>query len=549
MSAETAVRTTRSRCVALAVGLALAMALSAAAAAGQDGARTTPFLPPDHWAAEAVRRLGAAGALPSGIDAGSRALSAAEVAWAFEQAAAGTTPAAALAASYRARFAEEYRAWVGPDGEDASFLAAASAGYVRDEGRVRTGIGYSNVDDWTGTEPVDDHAGPAARAVLAATLGRHVAASITPAFMDGSGTLAGAQLVAGAGPVGAWVGRRPIGYGVGRGGTIVLAGDVALAGGGLFLARPVRLPWVLRHLGPVRFETFLSRIENGDRITDPWFWGARGSLSPHRRLDIGLNRGAMFGGAGNTPVSFRNVLLVLVGEHAGEAGEFANQVLSADARWRPPLGALPLELYAEWGLDDSSGGYWRSPGIIAGFEVAAVPGVPALSLGVERTSFAAASFKNTIWYRNWSLRGGWTHDRRILGHPLGGHGTEWLLYGSAAAFAARVRIDARVALRDRASENLLAPQRTGKSTAVALDVALRAAPWLDLTAGIRHEDGERDWRASRAFTAARAWFSWADPTPAAVPTTGPVGCRRCSRRTARRSPPPRSRRNDGCSGD
>ena len=50
-------------------------------------------------------------------------------------------------------------------------------------------------------------------------------------------------------------------------------------GGGLYLAEPLTLPWILRHLGPVRFETLLSRIENGDRITDPWFWAARGELS------------------------------------------------------------------------------------------------------------------------------------------------------------------------------------------------------------------------------------------------------------------------------
>jgi hypothetical protein len=278
----------------------------------------------------------------------------------------------------------------------------------------------------------------------------------------------------------------------------------------------------------VRFETFLSRVENGDMITDPWLWGARGSVEPHGRLTIGVNRAAMFGGEGNAPVTVRNVLLTLVGEHAGPQGEFANQLLSADVRWRPPLGTLPLEVYAEWGIDDSSGGYWRSPAVLAGIHLAAVPGAPALSLGIERTSFAAASFKNTMWYRNVWLRGGWTHDRRVLGHPLGGHGTEWLFHGGVDALDARLRVDGGVALRERAQENLFAPERTGRSTATSLDVTYRVARWIDLAGGLRYEDGAGGWSETRAFTAARVWWTAAS-TAAAAPTSPPAGCPSCSR--------------------
>jgi hypothetical protein len=197
-------------------------------------------------------------------------------------------------------------------------------------------------------------------------------------------------------------------------------------------------------------------------------------------------------------------------------------------RWRPPLGALPLEVYGEWGLDDSSGGYWRSPAVIAGVRIAAVPGAPMLSLGVERTSFAAASFKNTMWYRNVWLRGGWTDDRRVLGHPLGGHGTEWLFHGGADVFATRLRIHGAIALRDRAKENLFAPERTGRSTGTSLDITLRAASWIDLAGGFRYEDGAGGWSETRAFTAAQVWLR-AAPTRAAVPMSPPAGCPSCSR--------------------
>jgi Capsule assembly protein Wzi len=515
------------------VAAALALAAQLAATPALDAqplesAGATPFLAPDHWAAAAMRRLASANALPPGFDTGARSLRVAEAAHAFALAAAGDGPTNGLAAAYLDRLAEEFGAWTAPRSAAWALRLDGDAGYLGTDGLVRAGVGYENVDDWTGTEPIPDEAGAAARVALGATFGGHVAALVAPALVAGEATLADAQLVAEAGPLGVWLGRRTPGYGVGRGGTVVLSGSRSLDGGGLYLAEPLTLPWILRALGPIRFETFLSRIENGDRITDPWLWGARGSFSPHRRLDFGMNRGAMFGGDGNTPVTARNVLLMLVGEHVDaaqedERGEFANQLLSADVRWRPPLGTLPLELYAEWGLDDSSGGYWRSPAVIAGIHLAALPGAEGLSIGVERTSFAAGSFKNTMWYRSWSLRGGWTDDRLPLGHPLGGHGTEWLVYGAADVLAARLRVDAGVARRDRAAENLLAPERTGTSTALSLDVAWRAARWLDLSAGVRHEDGTAGWTASRIVTAVRAWLPAGASAGTRAPTSRPTG--------------------------
>jgi len=516
----------RARALCLAAVLTV-MSTAANGAAAQSPA-ATPFLAADHWAVRAVRTLAAAGAVPAGVDIGARALRVSEVARAFAAAAAADLPVSSLARDYHARLAEEFGAWADSIASPWTVRTGASGGVAWFEGEVATGIGYSNIDDWTGTEPFADRTGFAASAEIGASAGRHLALSLTPAVLDGDAELAEAQVVVEAGPIGAWGGRRRPGFGVGFGGSVVLSADVPLEGGGLYLARPVRLPWVLRHLGPVRFETFLSRVENGDVITDPWLWGARGSIAPHERLTFSVNRAAMFGGDGNAPITLKNVLLTLVGEHAGAQGEFANQLLSADIRWRPPLGALPLEVYGEWGIDDSSGGYWRSPAVLAGVHLAAVPGAPMLSLGVERASFAAASFKNTMWYRNVWLRGGWTHERRVLGHPLGGHGTEWLLHGRASLLEARVRVGASLALRDRAKENLFAPERMGGSTVTSLDVALRLAGRIDVAGGVRYEDGQAGWTETRAFTAVRVWWTGA-PTAGAGPTSQRRVCPGCSR--------------------
>jgi hypothetical protein len=248
----------------------------------------------------------------------------------------------------------------------------------------------------------------------------------------------------------------------------------------------------------MRLEFFGSRIENGDRITAPWFGAARLAVEPHPRLMMGITRADIFGGKGNSPTTLRSVAKMLVGSHAGEEGEYNNEVFSADLRYRPPLGALPLVVYVEWGMDDSAGA-WRSvPGRVLGVELAAVPGLSQIALGVERTAFGGSCCGNTIWYRNWSLRGGWTDDGRPLGHPLGGHGTEWLTHARADLLDARLRLDVRLFQRDRGEENLFAPQREGRSRGTRVAVEGQHGSGLRLFLHGALEEGDSGWRETAA---------------------------------------------------
>jgi hypothetical protein len=370
---------------------------------------------------------------------------------------------------------------------------------------VLAGTGYSNVDDWTGPAADREVEGVRADALLAVGLRPWLAGGATPAARASVATLEEANVVVQLGVLGVWGGRRAAGYGAAAGGAIVLSGDRALNGGGVFLTEPVLLPWILRALGPVRAETFLSRLENGDVIRSPWFWAARISFEPAARLRIGVTRGAMFGGTGGSRVTLDNLWLLLRGAHAGQNGNFANQVFAVDARYRLPVG-VPLVATLEWGMDDLSGAWVQTPGLIGGLELAGVPGAPGLSLGVERASFADANVGNPMWYRNWAMRGGWTHERRLLGHPLAGHGTEWLAYSRLDAAGARLRMHAETRLRDRGDENLYAPDRTGRSVLVEGGVAWRATRRVDVSARAGIEDGARDWRASWLNAGARVLF-------------------------------------------
>lgn len=520
----------------LALTAPLATLLIPAAALAQDTSRettqgaprdlirpATPFLPPEHWAHGAARRLEAAGLAPEGFGGGARSRTLGELAALFmtaELRAYEVAPElAGVAGAYRLRFAEEFH-WAldphsigakgsgGPQGDDDGLQGLElrlRLGYEVHRGRALAGIGYDGETDWTGARSIPDRRGSAATFTTSVALPPHLAFRITPAYRD-EWALEEGQVVATLGALGAWAGRRVVGFHPGAGGGITLSRSGAFDGGGLFLDGPVRLPWWLGYLGPVRFELMLSRIENGDRIVSPWFGALHGSFQPHPRLELGFTRADIFGGKGNSPTTVWSVLQMLFGTHAGDEGEYNNEVFAAEVRYRPPLGPLPLSVYLEWGMDDSAGAWRNVPARVVGAEVAALPRLPEVALGVERTTFAGGCCGNTIWYRNWSLRGGWSDDGRPLGHPLAGHGEEWLVFGRADLFEARLSLDLHLFTRERGAENLFAPERAGRSRGGSLTVDGRLRPGLGIyLQGVR-EVGAAGWRETALRVGAQRVF-------------------------------------------
>ncbi|MBX6363108.1 MAG: hypothetical protein IRZ00_04510 [Gemmatimonadetes bacterium] len=475
----------------------------------------SPFVPADHWSRRAARRLQALGLAPPGYEAGLALLTRREMAYVLKYAAARAAldrPAyAPVARGLAERFAEEFGGTVPAHTarldrvrREAGWIGA---GYDHADGRVLAGVGYDNTTDWTGARPVPDSEAGVLATSLSAGLGRHLAVRAVPTLRETAVGLPEGEVVATWRALGAWAGRRGVDFGPARGGGIVLSGAVPLTGFGGFLAQPIRFPWIFRHMGPIRMEAFASQVRGGDRIRDPYFVAFRGTMTPHPRLTVGLNRAAMFGGEGNSPITLHNLAFLLVGgTHAGAQGEFANDVLSADFQFRPPLGPIPLQLYLEWGMDDGSGAWLDVPGMTAGAELGAVPGAPWLSLGGEWTYFDRSCCGNTIWYRNWAMRQGWTDDGRLLGHPLGGEGRQWLAYGAAEAAGARVRLEWTAYVRRREAENLLAPQRLGRSRGGSLAGWLRIERALELQAVGALECGDAGWRTSSLTLGVRALF-------------------------------------------
>jgi len=488
------------------VSTAIAVACAALPARAQG---PSPFVPDDHWVHHALRRLDALGLLPAGYDPGTRSVPEREAGRLLQEAlgAAAGTPYEGFARAYLQRFAEEFGGgWGEPAGEAAlpfRLAGTLGVGFAAERGGMRAGSGYQNGGNWTGPTPVPSSDDVLSAIELRAYAGRYAAGRITARAWQDSSWLGDAHVLLAAGKVGAWFGRHAVGFGPAAGGGVVLSGAHAFTSGGLTLLEGVTLPGPLRHLGPVRVETFLSSVHENGAVEEPWFWAGRLSIQPHPRLVLGVNRAAMFGGDGNPPLSVRDLLYVVIGKHAGEGSEVDNQIAAVDVWYRVPVGFAPIAVYAEWGFEDSAGAWKDVPGIVAGGELASVPGLPGLSLGIERASFAPSCCGNPIWYRHWRFLDGWADEGGPLGHPLGGHGTEWRVFGGLEPWDARLRLRVEAFARDRGEENQFAPDRAGESRGGVLHAWLRPSPRLELEVEGLHERGESGWRASRLRATAR----------------------------------------------
>jgi hypothetical protein len=455
----------------------------------------SPLLPGEHWAVAAARRveaLGLAEHLPA-----QRAVPRSAVARALHQAAlraAAEAPELAdlthsLVERFREEFPESRNSTVDRQRHAALLGSALAGGYIDRAGLLAPGTLFD--PPLANASSIAPEHGAVLRALVAVRVAPFLAAVIEPEYEAGEAAVRAWDVIGGLGPVSLSVGRQPIGYGDASGGSVVIS-ETILDRVQVQTAHPLRFPGWLGVLGPASFHTFLSRFSERRHPGDPFFFGFRGAIQPHPRLTLSAQRASMFGGdSTDVPATPYNVARMMLGFNGGYG--FDNQVLSAGFRYRLPTDrVLPLTAYGEWGADDAAGAWRDVPARLAGLWIPAVPLLPELSIGLERAVFAESCCGNPEWYRHFSFRGHWATGHRPLGHGVGGHGSEWLLYGGADLLGAKLRLNGRIFQRERGEENLYAPDRTGRSRGVAVHGAWRFLPRAELQGSV-YRDAGREW--------------------------------------------------------
>lgn len=478
----------------------------------ESAGHASPLLPPGHWAAAAAHRLDGLGLAPAGHPRGHRRLTRRDAARAIVRAAGRESLAPGLArflSGLLARFEAEFPAAVaaareGTPPEVEPGGARVRAGLLASEGELLTGRGYVPGTDYEGPFRAAEPVGLGGEVDAALHLGRHLAVHGRGLLRGEESSLPELYAVGTVGPIALWGGRRSEGYGPGAGGSVVLTDPPAMEGGGLRTAEPLRLPFFLDALGPVRVSAALHRLDR-NRFEVPWLLTQRFSLEPHPRFRFAATRAMMFGGQGNAPVTFGNFWTAFWGDFGGAGGEFENQVASGEFLWRLPL-SPPVTAYLEYGFDDLSGGYWDTPGWVVGARLPALPGAPEASLGAEWTHFDQRCCGNPFWYRHFAFTRGWSDAGRFFAHPLGGHGDELTLHGNVLISAWNAWLEARAYRRDRGWENVFAPAWEGVSWGGEIRVEGRLDGRWEWVVEAEAESGQGGWSRERLFVGVGAVF-------------------------------------------
>jgi hypothetical protein len=417
--------------------------------------------------------------------------------------AAGLDPALlARISGWLSRLAEEEGTAVG----GAVIAVRADAGYGyrssaggRIAGRLvpREGGGF----DYTGPVAVPAIREPDAALAVDVSAGRLTIALSHGPEDDVRGRTRALYALFGTPSIEVWAGRRPLGFGPAGHGGIVLGDAARFDGFGLDLPAGFHLPSFLRALGEVRVSQTFARMDRSGPVARPWFIATRVLVAPSASLAIGLNRAALFGGEGNQGVTIERVFWLLLGQTdiGSKDSDFENQVVSLDVLWRPGDGAWSL--YGEYGFDDAGAAFVRVPAFTLGASLARLPGPGSLTASAEVTHFTAHCCGHPPWYQHGALAEGWSDRGVLLGHPLGGEGTEASVAVRGDFFAdARWIADVRGWIAHRGPDNLLAPDFAGRSIGGELRATISLLPNLRVILDIAGE------RFTRGRTRHDAWI-------------------------------------------
>jgi hypothetical protein len=344
---------------------------------------------------------------------------------------------------------------------------------------------------YPGPRVLADRATPVLLIDGGATVGQTFAAGADIAVNDEGASLRAAYALARWRVLQVWAGRRAYGLSSGPGSSLVLNEHTPFTGVGFALPAGVRLPLLRR----VYFDGLVARLPHNGPVQHPYFLASRLTIAPHRDLAIGLNRAAIFGGEDELSITPWRVLLMLLGrpDYPDKDSDFENQVASVDLLWRTRIGPTPVALHGEWAADDAGFAFWHVPGLSAGVEVLQLPGVRNVAVGIEGVYFGRRVRTYPPWYRHAALADGWSERGRLLGHPLGGDGSEGALL--VRYVSATVTAQARGYARQRGVDNLFAPARAGNS--IGGEATVSALVGRLQLAGSAEGEGGNGWSAAR----------------------------------------------------
>jgi hypothetical protein len=194
---------------------------------------------------------------------------------------------------------------------------------------------------------------------------------------------------------------------------------------------PHRLPGpLLRWLGPVRSEFFISRLQGHQLFAGPLIYGQRVAAKPGRNLEIAYGMTTTLGG-GDRPVPFRDFLRsifsIIDASQTSTRFRIGDARTSFDFNWQIPGVRDWLTFYGELYADDDEAGFMNPPKALykSGLRLARVPGLPQMDFTMEAVNSESPGrpdHHGSLNYWNLEFPEGYTNHGFLLGNAVGRQG-------------------------------------------------------------------------------------------------------------------------------
>ncbi|HWR14179.1 MAG TPA: capsule assembly Wzi family protein [Terriglobales bacterium] len=230
------------------------------------------------------------------------------------------------------------------------------------------------------------------------------------------------------------VGKQGMWWGPGKGGAMILSNNAEP----FYLVRidraiPLKLPWILKYLGPVRYDGYFGALAEHSFPRRPFMHGEKFSFKPTENLELGFSRTAVFAGEGVSPLTF-GVLWKSLTSAVSSTTPGADPRISPGARhgqfdfsYRIPGLRKWLTLYSDSLVHDdvSPIAAPRRAAINPGIYLTRFPGLSKLDLRVEAVNTdppIVNSLGGKFFYWESVYRDLYLNKSRLLGHWIGREG-------------------------------------------------------------------------------------------------------------------------------
>lgn len=305
-------------------------------------------------------------------------------------------------------------------------------------------------------------------------------------------------------------GRNSLWWGPSEGGDMMFTNNAAPLNNMFTVDRvsPLRLPWIFRYLGDLRFEGFIGHMtglqfqstvytgtssiavigQYGKNLhPQPFLSGGKLSFKVTPNFEFGMSKTTVYGGPGN-PLTITTFLDSTFGKyyHGDPIGDGRT---TADFSYRLPGLRNWVTAYGEAFSEDEPSPipYMRWSAFQGGLYFAKLPGVPKLDLRLEGGSTSpvdvTAACLNACMYYNAQYISGYNNDGRLIGSWIG-RAAQGELIRTNYWISPRRKVGLELRHRVLDTANI---RQGGSQNDVAVNADIFAGPGFRLTGNVQYE--------------------------------------------------------------